>query len=156
MTNIIENCERKSCFVMRMREILTRNDFIALRRAFGIPLADAGGLALIAFYKVYPQDEQKEEAVFLAACAIAYILHYGNGNKSFPLCLKEAKISESRIKSLLSNKRVDRDGFFHSKYSRLIRYVVSKGYLPNINGIYPALINWWKYRVTFIREYYKK
>lgn len=142
-------------FVTRMKQILSQSDLVALRRAFGSPLSDASGMALAAFYKVCPTDEAKEEAAYLSACAIAYIMHYGNGNKPLSQCLKEAEISESRIKSLLSNKWVDNDGFFHSKYSRLVRYAVSKGYLPDINEIYPALTNWWKYRITFIKEFYK-
>jgi len=55
---------------------------------------------------------------------------------------------------LLNNKWVDKDGFFHSKYSRLVRYAVSKDWLPDINEIYPALTNWWKYRIAFIKDFY--
>lgn len=155
MTVVVKQTASEHFFVTRMKQILTQSDRIALKRAFGLPLSEASGMVLTAFYKVCLPEEEKEEASYLSACAIAYILHYGGSNTPLSQCLKDAEISESRIKSLLSNKLVDREGFFHSKYSRLIRYAVSKGYYPNINEIYPALTEWWKYRNTFIKEFYK-
>jgi hypothetical protein len=140
-------------------QALTKSDLIALRRDFGIPLSEAGGAALAAFYKVFNQDEKKEEAAFLAACAIAYILHYNENNKGgAPLwkCFKDAGVSESRVKTLISNKFVDKDGFFHSKYSRLVRYVAGKGFFPDIHEINSSLTDWWKYRVKFIKEYFNE
>lgn len=133
---------------------LGKGDLTALRRSFGGTLAEASGGALAAFYKICPQDVKNEEAAYLSACAVAYTLHYGSSERQFWECLKDAEISESRIKALLGNKTVDKDGFFHSKYSRLVRYIVSKGYIPDINEIYPALTDWWKYRITFTKEYY--
>lgn len=137
---------------------LSKSDLIALRRNFGDPLSQADGAALAAFYKVFNQDERKE-AAFLAACSIAYILYYNENNRNGgPLwqCLKNAEVTENRVKALISNKFVDKDGFFHSKYSRLVRYVVGKGYFPDINEIYYSLADWWKYRISFIKEYFKE
>lgn len=150
-----KNSKEEEFFVSRMKQVLTQSDLIALRRAFGSTLLDANGAALTAFYKICPKDEEKEEAAYLAACSIAYIMYYGYGNELFSQCLRKAEISESRIKALLSNRWVDKDGFFHSKYSRLMRYVISKGYIPSINEVYPSLTNWWKYRTDFIKEFYK-
>ncbi|MDD3947048.1 MAG: type I-E CRISPR-associated protein Cse2/CasB [Clostridia bacterium] len=142
-----------SYFAERVKT-LSKGDLTALRRAFSGTLTEASGAALAAFYKICPKDVKKEETAYLAACAIAYILHYGNGKKSFANCLKQAEVSESRVKALLSNKSIDRDGFFHTKYSRLVRYTVSKGYLPDINEIYPALSDWWKYRLGLTKEFF--
>lgn len=152
-TEVQKNSPNEDYFASRVKT-LGKADLVALRRAFGGTLAEASGAALAAFYKICPQNIKNEEAGYLAACAIAYILHYGNGKRTLAECLKSEEISESRIKALLSNKFVDKDGFFHSKYSRLVRYVVSKGVLPDINEIYPALTEWQKYRVAFTKEYY--
>jgi hypothetical protein len=141
-------------FVSRLKA-LSKSDLIALRRSFGAPLAEASGAALSAFYKIFNQDEKKEEAAFLSACAVAFVIHYKEGKMPLWQCLKYAEVSESRVKALISNKYVDRDGFFHSKYSRLIRYVVSKNYFPDINEIHPSLTDWWKYRIDFIKKYYE-
>lgn len=152
-TEVLKNNQNDDYFASRVKT-LGKADLVALRRAFGDARTKASGEALAAFYKICPHNVKDEEAPFLAACAIAYILHYGNGKNSFVQCLKEVNISESRIKALLSNNYVDKDGFFHSKYSRLVRYVVSQGYLPNIDEIYSALTDWWKYRIAFTKEYY--
>lgn len=154
MTKIELATDKQENFLVSRLQSLGKGEQTALRRAFGSPLSEASGAALSAFYKISPQDENKEEAAYLSACAIAYILHYGYGKTPLYLCLKKADVSESRIKALLNNRWVDKDGFFHSKYSRLIRYAVSQGYLPNINEIYPALTDWWKYRIAFIKDYY--
>lgn len=135
---------------------LGKGELIALHRAFGGTLSEADGNALAAFYKICPRDEENEEAAYLSACAIAYIMHYGSGSKTFADCLKTAEVSETRVKALLGNKSVDPDGFFHAKYSRLLRYSVSKGYLPDAAEIYPALTGWWKYRTEFIKQYYSE
>lgn len=135
---------------------LAKGDAVSLRRSFGNTLSEASGDALAAFYKICPQNVKNEEAAYLSACSIAYILHYGNGKKTLADCLKSAQISESRIKALLGNKFVDKDGFFHSKYSRLVRYVVSKGFIPDINEIYSALTEWEKYRISFTKEYFSE
>ncbi len=152
-TEVLKNSPNEDYFASRVKT-LGKADLVALRRAFGGTLAEASGGALAAFYKICPQNVKNEEAAYLAACAIAYILHYGNGKRSFAQCLKSEEIAESRIKALLSNKFVDRDGFFHSKYSRLVRYVVSKGHLPDVNEVYSALTDWWKYRIAFTKEYF--
>ena len=149
-----EAVNEKEHFLVSRLKTLGKGELVALRRAFGSPLSEASGAALSVFYKICPKEEEKEEAAYLASCAIAYIMHYGYGKTPLSHCLKKAEVSESRIKALLNNKWVDKDGFFHSKYSRLVRYAVSKDWLPDINEIYPALTNWWKYRIAFIKDFY--
>lgn len=148
--------KRENEYFAERVKTLGRGELVALRRAFGSTLSEADGNALTAFYKICPTDERKEEAAYLSACAIAYILHYKADHRSLAGCLKAAEVSESRIKALLGNKSIDPDGFFHSKFSRLIRYSVSKGFIPDINEIYPALTEWRKYRISFTKQYFSE
>lgn len=145
--------ETQDVFAQRIKN-LGKSDLIALRRAFGLPLKEVSGAAMAAFYKACFSAEEKEEAAFLAACAIAYVMHYGDGGKPLHRCFRDAEVAENRIKELISNKYVDKDGFFHAKYSRLIRYSVSKGALPNINEIYNSLVKWYDFRKEFIKNYF--
>jgi hypothetical protein len=140
-------------FSERMK-MLGKGELAALRRAFGSSLSEADGNALAAFYKICPKDVAKEEAAYLSACAVAYISHYGAGNRKFAECLKASGVSESRVKALLGNKFIDQDGFFHAKYSRLVRFSVSKGFLPDVTEIYTSLNNWYTYRTTIIKQFF--
>ncbi|MCH4207392.1 MAG: type I-E CRISPR-associated protein Cse2/CasB [Solobacterium sp.] len=126
---------------------LTKADRATLRRCVGRTLAESPK-AISLFYSLVPNGlpKWKEERFFAVLC-IAALWDDDRRGTPFELCMKRMKDTfptmDNRMKSILSVRWSDEDGFLCGKLGSLARMMKSGNSLkPDAEQLYTDLVYW--------------
>ena len=120
----------------------------ALKRAAGKNMANAGGNAMTAFYRLYAIPKFQEEKCFAVVCMMC-LWDAKEWEKAEPLIQGARRRVdadsrsgfEKRLQTLL-DLSWDEDGYFLAKICRLVKFCKSKEIVVDAASLLADLLNW--------------
>ena len=137
-------------FIQDAQDLLKRDKGCraALRHAAGKTMANAGGNAMTAFYRLYDIPKFQEEKCFAVVCMMC-LWDEKEWKKAEPLiqgARRRVDVDsrggvEKRLQTLL-DLSWDEDGYFLAKLCRLVKFCKSKEIVVDASSLLADLLSW--------------